>query len=375
MIDQLLPEGARLIHIGPHKTGSTALQVALHRVRDGLPALGAYYPAGPYRRRRAGWALGLAGRQSGTPVPPMHLWDELVAEVERAGELRACVSNEDFGRATPAQVKKIVADLGGDRVHVLAVARRLDRYLPSQWQERVKAGERRPFDQWLEVVLHGNERNWNYRNVWQAHDIEALVSRWTAVVPPERFTLVVSDDSDHRLIPRTVEEMLGLPEGLIEPVADRSNRSLNLYEAELIRRANAAVVRRGMRGARYRRLIRAGISQELIASAGSVPGPRIPLPAWALAEVRELSDRRAEAVAGLGVRVIGDPERLRVPNDVISANPDAGDAQVPLGAVAAAFGATLAKMADEIDRAGTASAVAAGQQRRSALRRLFASRR
>jgi hypothetical protein len=43
--------------------------------------------------------------------------------------------------------------------------------------------------------------------------------------------------------------------------------------------------------------------------------------------------------------------------------------------VAAAFGATLAKMADEIDRAGTASAVAAGQQRRSGLRRLFASRR
>ena len=31
-----IPEGARLVHIGPHKTGSTAIQVALHSARDRL---------------------------------------------------------------------------------------------------------------------------------------------------------------------------------------------------------------------------------------------------------------------------------------------------------------------------------------------------
>ena len=34
--DLLVPEGARLVHIGPYKTGSTALQSALHQARPVL---------------------------------------------------------------------------------------------------------------------------------------------------------------------------------------------------------------------------------------------------------------------------------------------------------------------------------------------------
>ena len=39
----LLPEGCRLIHIGPHKTGTTALQWAMHVARDSLHEQGVHY--------------------------------------------------------------------------------------------------------------------------------------------------------------------------------------------------------------------------------------------------------------------------------------------------------------------------------------------
>lgn len=349
MSDYLLPAGARLVHIGPHKTGSTAIQVALSEIRDQLPEHGAFYPDGPHRRRRAGWSLGLAGRPSGTEPPPIEAWERFVAEIAGAGDLRAVVSNEDFGRATPDQVRRIVGDLDAARVHVVAVVRRLDRYLPSQWQERVKAGEGRSFDEWLRVVLDGDESSWDFRNVWGAHDVEALVRRWTSVVAPERLTLIVSDERDHGFIPRAFEQLLGLPAGMIQPVSDRSNRGLNVVEAELVRQLNHVMATHNVRGPLLRRLMKEGVVATLLAE-GAITGASIPLPDWALEWVRQYSARRAQAVTELGVRLIGDPRNLEVPADVTAGDPDASAAQVPLSAVVGAIGATLGNALDRLDR-------------------------
>src|SRR5688572_11528593 len=134
----LLPEGTRLIHIGPHKTGSTAVQTTLHTARPMLAAHGVHYAGKGVRSRKAGWSIGLAGRPAGSEQPPERHWKRFSREVRNAGAVRVCISNEDFGRADDAQRRRIIEDLGGDRAHVVAVARRLDSYLPSQWQERVK---------------------------------------------------------------------------------------------------------------------------------------------------------------------------------------------------------------------------------------------
>lgn len=316
----LVPEGSRLVHIGPHKTGSTAIQGALHEARAALEEHGVHYAGAGVRPRQAGWALGIAGRKAGTPVPPMRHWDELVRDVRDAGPRRVCVSNEDFGRATPEQTKKVVGDLGGDAVHpvhVVAVARRLDRYLPSQWQERVKAGQSKSYEDWLRVVLAEESDAWDWRNVWRAHDTAGLVRRWTAEVGAESFTLIVSDDSDRDLLPRTFEQLLGLPEGLLEPRPDRSNRSLSWSEVELVRSLNQASRRNGWSKDLHDSLVKQQVVRTLRGLPPAQVGPRTPpLPAWALDRVREISDARVEAIKTLGVRVVGDPEVLRVPADL-----------------------------------------------------------
>ena len=139
-------------------------------------------------------------------------------------------------------------------MHVTAVARRLDRYLPSQWQERVKAGDRRDYDTWLRVVLDpSDEFDWDRQNVWFSHDVGSLVARWVEVVGADRFTLIVSDEADRELLPRSFETMLGLPGGTLKPDPTRSNRGLTWAETELVRAVNEILEGQGWSRAQRRR--------------------------------------------------------------------------------------------------------------------------
>jgi hypothetical protein len=183
---------------------------------------------------------------------------------------------------------------------VVAVARRLDHFLPSQWQERVKAGQVKSYEEWLEVVLAPESNAWDWNNVWRAHDLEALTRRWTAEVGPESFTLIVSDDTDRGLLPRTFEQLLGLPVGLLALDPDRSNRGLSWSEVELVRSLNKA-----SRAARWPREVHAGfVKRRVVRTLQSLPRSELgartpPLPAWAVDRVRELSDARVASLAGL----------------------------------------------------------------------------
>ncbi|MDP3893997.1 hypothetical protein [Nocardioides sp.] len=358
----LLPPSTHLLHIGPHKTGSTAIQVALHEARDELGAAGVHYAGSGVRPRKAGWAIGVRGRPAGSQPPPLKHWTNLVEDVASAGDQRVCVSNEDFGRAEPEQIRRIVDDLGAGRPHVVAVARRLDKYLPSQWQERVKAGNRLTYDDWLRVVLARPEDgyswdreqpgyNWDRVNVWYAHDTEALVRRWVDVVGPDRFTLIVSDERDRRMLPSTFEQLLGLPEETLRLYPDRSNRSLSWSEVEMVRRINVAVHQRGLPLAERTRFVARGLVRELTARPapeGSGSGPRVPpMPHWAAEQVRETSARRVAAVREMGVRVVGDADWLVMPDDAVIGDADSPppvSAETAAAAVDAAIGIAIERL-------------------------------
>ncbi len=340
-----LPEGSRLVHIGPHKTGSTAIQVALQEARAELDQHRVVYASGRgHRPDKAGWALGIRGRPAGSEQPPMKHWKALVREVSDAGDQRVCVSNEDFGRATPQQIKRLVRDLGGDAVHVVAVARRLDRYLPSQWQERVKAGDRRGYDDWLKVVLDStdDEFAWDRKNVWFSHDVGELVARWTDVVGEDRFTLILSDESDRELLPHAFEDLLGLPGGTLKPNPSRSNRGLTWAETELVRAVNGLVEEQGWSRPQRRRYVKAGVLADM-QRRPAPPGPKSPpLPLWAADDLRARSDRRIEQIRAMGVRIVGDPESMRVPVDVPVAAPPLEPPPLDLEIAAAAVAAVVA---------------------------------
>lgn len=307
----LLPEGTRLLHIGPQKTGTTALQVAMHRSRTKLRELGVVYPGRGTRPREGVWAaldLEVPGR-----TPDISKWRSLVREVERAGDQRVCVSTEDFAKTDLDGARKVVNELGGARAHVVAVARTLDRLLPSQWQQRVKMRQSSlTYDEWLKIVLGDNIENPVWQNVWRPHDIGSLVDRWvTALGDPNRFTLVVADETDRRLLPRTFEQMLGLPDGLLDAAISVDNRSLGMGRIEAVRRLNLAFEVNDwperIASGELHTLLTDTLRQE---APWPDEAPLPPLPRWAAERVTELSVQRAEVVRGLGVQVVGEPENL-----------------------------------------------------------------
>lgn len=317
-----LPTGSVLLHIGPYKTGSTALQMVMHERRAELASYGVTYPGDRHRQMRPGWGL-LGKTPRARPHATIAEWEALVDEVA-ATPGTVVISTEDFGHAGPKAIDRMVADLTPERLHVIAVARRLDVLLPSQWQERVKTCyATETYDDWLRIVLEGDREHPEAKAFWGSHGLESMLERWTERLDPKRFVLIVSDDSDRRLIPGTFEQLLGLPAEMLTPAPGR-NASLGMATVELYRQVNETFARNHWPDANYRRMVQLGMLDALKVRPVDPDEPRIPpLPRWAAERVAELSARRAAAVRDSGVRVVGDPDAL------LTAVPDAAADEAP----------------------------------------------
>ncbi len=332
-----VPPGTRLLHIGPQKTGSTGIQSAFHAARDELGSYGVHYATlGGVRPAVAGWAFGLKGQPSGGIRPPMKYWDALVAQVAASQADRVLVSNEDFARATPGQIPELLDAFGGrDRTRVVLVARRLDLFLASQWQERIKSGDQRAYDEWLRVVLDrdSEEPSWDRRNVWRSHDLELLVTRWAEHIDIDRITVIVMDEADRRQLPAAFERLLGLPADTVRPVPSRSNRGLTWGECEMFRGINEAFAERGWPKHVRRRLIRNPVLRDLRERTPPSGPRRPPLPDWALGTLRDLNADRIDWLAGSGVDLMGDLDGLRLPPDLETASDPFPEPRIPREAV------------------------------------------
>jgi hypothetical protein len=340
--DLRLPPGAVLVHIGPYKTGSTAIQTTLARHRDAMAPYGVLYPGEGHRQMRPTWALIERGA-AGVGAVPMTEWDDLSAQVRAAVDQRVVISSEDLASAKVEQARKLAADLGTDRVHLLIVVRRLDKLFPSSWQERVKSwNETRSYDEWLREVLEEDRSSAAAGTFWRNHGLANLLAVWGTAVPPERIVLLVADESDRARSPRTFEALLGLPDGLLTP-GPRENTSLSMDKIELYRQVNQ-VFKDHTWSARHRReLIYRGMLRglrQVPPNALDVPIPKVP--PWAGDRVRDLSRLRASQVAAHPGKVVGDPELLTEvelgSDDEFAAVPD----QVPMETAVAAIGAVLA---------------------------------
>jgi hypothetical protein len=320
--DLELPRGAVLLHLGPYKTGTTAIQSALHQHRDDLRTHDVLYPGNARRQVRPVFAV--TGRTlPGIPPVPMAEWDAMVDEVRRTAAARTVISSEDFVRATPEHVDRIVADLGRDHVHVLMVARPLDRLLPSAWQQRVKSiGETRAYDEWLREVLDAGRAGESARTFWRNQGTAELVTAWTRVLPPEQVVVVVADPTDRGQLRGVLESMLGLPPGLLTE-GPQANTSLSWERVELYRRVNQLFKDHGWDPRWQRRLLHGGMLQPL-RDAPATPSDR-PIPqlsAWAAARVSELAEEQAAGLASSGAVTVGDPDWLRVPPPAADAGDD-----------------------------------------------------
>jgi hypothetical protein len=305
-----LPAGSRLVHIGPPKTGTTTLQRAMHREREAMARHGVRYAGPTSRPQEAVFELIIGSARR--PDHPMTRWIELVRDVEAAGGMRVCISNEELAAADDERAVRVVHDLGGPSVHVVSAVRRLDKLLPSQWQQRLK---RRPgippFETWLEIVLSEKSDDPQWVHFWSHHDLRETARRWIAA-GPGHVSFIVLDESDPGFLPSTFEQLLGLRSGLLTDGPQDLNRSLTSEESLLLQKLSAMASERGWSLRQYAELVRP-LRMSLQGRPPGAHGRPIVIPTWARARIEELTLERRDVLLDSGARVIGDLDSLGSP--------------------------------------------------------------
>lgn len=318
-----LPVGTRLLHIGPHKTGTTSIQGALFAAKDAMAGHGVDFPARSRHPMEAALAVCARPGMIGDTRPTEQHWQRLVDLVEATGKRTSVVSSEFFADASDNEtIARIVDDLGRDRVHVLITLRPLVKIMPSQWQQYVQNGLRMGYEDWLTHMLRKAPYEKPNPSFWRRHRHDRLVERWARVVGAENLTVVVVDDSDRGGLMRTFESLLGLPGGLLVSEPDTVNRSLTLAETEMLRKLNREFRGNGLPDELYSKLVRGGAVLHMKNTCRPAPeDARISTPAWALEAAAGIGAEMAERIGAMGVRVLGDPALLSVVPVAESAEP------------------------------------------------------
>jgi hypothetical protein len=312
------------VHIGFNKTGTTSLQGALKLARGKLPAHGVVYPGEDrYHKRPGVYISGAVGRIGDRPTTEAD-WQELVDAVAAAGGKRVLVSSEWLCQAPDVAVERVVNDLGGDRVHVVATMRPLVKILPSSWQQFLQNGLRVDYDTWLRGMLLEPPYDKPTPTFWQRHRHDVVLERWARYAGADHVTAIVVDSSDHSKIFRQFEQLLDLPDGILVPEPpEKDNRSLSWPEAEMLRLVNDVFKKRGWPDSLYRSAVRSGFVSRLAHLRPNTSElPKIGMPKWAAERATEIGAEAAANIAALGIHVVGDLDSLgRMPKDVDETEP------------------------------------------------------
>ncbi|KRF13988.1 hypothetical protein ASG90_14410 [Nocardioides sp. Soil797] len=290
-------------HIGLPKTGTTYLQQILWSHREELAAAGITLPAAGHRRSL--WAaLDLMGNprlDRRHPEAPGS-WERLCEELDQV-EGTALLSHEFFCGATAEQVEAAVARLSPAEIHVVITARDAAGMLTAGWQEHVKNGGVSTLREVASLVEPAEFGWW----VW---DLGQVIERWAGVVPADRIHVLPTpsraEAPDQHW--RNFAEVIGF-DSPVEGTESQANRSLGVVQAEALRRVNQHLqgfgkpVDRGV-------WIRGYLGEDHLARQES---ERVRLDDDLLRDCRTRSSYAVELIERLGVRVVGDTDRLVVP--------------------------------------------------------------
>ena len=337
--DLELPPGARLIHIGPAKTGTTSVQAAMWAHRADLRQQGVRYAG--RGRHSASATRSLIGRGSvfgedGSP-PPVRTWERLAREIRTADEPRVVLSSEFLSHAKDDTIRRIVDDIDLARIHVAVTLRPVPRMLSSLWQQGVQVGGIVGFEDWLLERL-GRDGAIPDHPLWRTQRHDRLIERWAGVVGRDRVTAIVVDQNDHAWVLRAFEALLGIRSGTLQLQVDYQNRSLMLDEAEAIRSLNQRLRDLGVSRGDHTYLVRHGGARAMKLRQPGASERRVATPMWAHERACIVGEAAVAGIRASGVRVVGELDRLLVDPDAVDPLPP-WDGRLPAdAAVAMAIG-------------------------------------
>lgn len=302
-----------LLHIGEPKTGTTFLQDAMWANRSRLRVQNVSLPGRhSYDQFRASRDL-RNFRYDGTHPRGSWVgeWGILAAQARRCDGV-AVISHEILMATRPAQIARAVESLAPAEVHIAITLRDLGSLLPAAWQEAVKNGETRGWDDWVRLVVDRRSRKGppQRRGFWRLHDTVPTVRRWAEHLPPEHIHIVTvpPPGAPRDLLWQRWADLLGFDTAGTELTAARANNSLGWAEAEFLREVNTKL-RGNIPHWMYETYIKPNFAEAML---GSRPRTAIPvLTDDAAAWVDGYTRRRSRTLRAMGVHVCGDLTELR----------------------------------------------------------------
>jgi hypothetical protein len=335
------------VHIGAAKTGTTYLQTLFDAERGTLREAGLLYPAcGGNGHVREALDLRHATFRGETDPRPGGSWRRMVTAIKRWNG-PALISSELLAPARPPHIERLVSSLGFADIHIVLTVRDLARQLPAAWQERVKNRGSESFAEWLRLVHQPEPRNAG-SSFWALHDIDRIVEKWSAHVPPERFHVVTvpAAGGDRSLLWKRFASVIAVdPQAVHEP--DSSvNTSLGAAEVSVVRAINIALGGDAFPWQQYDRLMKWYLAPQLATRRG------VPIELsekeyeWAVERSRQI----ARAITAAGVDVVGDLAELVPTGRITGLDPDHVPGELRFEAAIAAITALIDKLVSDATR-------------------------
>lgn len=298
------------VHIGAPKTGTTFIQSVLWANRERLAEAGFLYP---YERRGEHFGAMLDLRQlrwGGHPdaVGGRARWDTVAARAQDWSGHTVLLTNEILGGATPAQIDRLVRSVTPAEVHVIFTARDFARQLVSDWQEHIKHQHTITLENFVDdLVKLGRHAPAPFGEMfWGLHDAAHVLPRWADAVSRGGVHLITVPQPGTP--PTTLWErfcsVVDLPPQMCSLDVDRTNESLGMAEAELLRLVNAELPR--MPPDSYDALVRRRLVPTLAGRSS-----RLVLPEHHLPWVVDRSEQLIATLAESSYSVVGDLQELR----------------------------------------------------------------
>ncbi len=339
------------LHVGAPKSGTTFVQSVLEANRERLADAGVLLVGDRHLDRiHAALQVREDKRLADLPEGARDAWTGLVRQIAKWPGDSAVLSYELFAAASAAQAQRALADLASYDVHVVVTARDLGRVGVSAWQERLKFGLGTRLERWtLADEAEGGE--WG----WHTLDPAAVTERWGSTLPADHVHVVTAPRpgaAPHELWQRFAEacDLHDLP---MQLDVERTNESLGVVQAELLRRVNR-VLGPEIRGSRQRSVwIRDLLAQDVLGPLGHEP---IGTTETQVEAARVTWERSVERIRTAGYVVHGDLDDLR-PADPVGRLPgQLGDAEL-VDAATQCISALVVELRDRTVAGRTAAAV------------------
>lgn len=197
------------LHIGTHKTGTTALQTFLTRRAPGLDERGVHYVRAGLGEGQAHHALSWALR--GQYLGDASVWDEVRDEIAANRDKPTVVSSEAFWFTEPQAVGAELKDAGP--LKIVVYLRRQDRYLQSLYKQAVTGGKPQTFEDWY--------ARYHYRG-----DYLSVMRKWAEVFGPGAIVLRPYDRKGTR-VDATADFFDAIGADVADLLAKRKNQARN----------------------------------------------------------------------------------------------------------------------------------------------------